>query len=387
MVKVIYINYQPLTKRFFTDYYLDICIENGFEIEYWDISQIYFKKLKLKDMIDLIEVKKILSFRELKRELFRTDIGTTLFITNITFEFKVLRLFRILSKNNCKLAFFARGMYPAPIKKAKNKILEILSSYDLRRMINGILNRFAFLLKKTGVIKTYNIIFRAGSEGIITIGAGYSFELIKSKIVDINYFDFDKFLSNEPDDLLLTSKYCIYLDEYLPYHPDWQITGEITVKPNEYYRKMNNFFEIIENKMNIEVIIAAHPKALKYEKTNPFNGRRIIFGKTCQLVRNSLFAITHHSTSISFPMLYGKPIVFITSENQKKIMPLLYQLTIHLAQFTNSPIIFFDKYKGEDFSLNVDKSIFKDYKYKYLTSKESENRLSSEIFIETILKL
>jgi hypothetical protein len=387
MEKVVYISYQPLTKKFYNDYYLDTCIENGLKIEYWDITKIYFKNLILKDTLDINEIKKFYSFRELKVELSKTDIMKTLFITNITFGYKVLRLFRILSVHKCKLAFFARGMYPSPVKTESTKIIETIRSFDYYRMLNGINNRIASWLKKIGTIKTYDIIFRAGSEGVITIGAGYFIDKLKAKIIDINYFDFDKYLTCKNENLPIKQNYCVYLDEYLPYHPDWQIINVKSVTPEDYYINVNNFFEKIENRMNVEVVIAAHPKALNYEKENPFNGRKIFFGKTCELIRDSSFSLTHHSTSISFPILFGKPIIFITSESQKKIMPDLYELSFYFSSVLNSSFIHFDSYKGEDIGLEVDNDKYDDYKYKYLTSKASEGLISSDIFIETVSKL
>jgi len=387
MKKIVYISYQPLTKKVYTDYYIETCIDKGFELEYWDITQIYFKNLILKDTLDITGIKKFYSFRELKVELSKTDKKKTLFITNITFGYKVLRLFQILSVHKCKLAFFARGMFPSFFKTESTKIIETIRSFDYNRLLNGINNRIASWLKKIGIIKTYDIIFRAGSEGVITIGAGYFIDNLKAKIIDINYFDFDKFLICKNKNISVKHNYCVFLDDYLPFHPDWQIINVKTVSPTDYYSNINNFFEAIEKKMKIDVVIAAHPKALNYEKENPFNGRKIVYGKTCELVRDSLFSITHHSTSISFPILCGKPIIFITSESQKVIMPRLYELTFHLSDVLNSSVIHFDTYQGEDIALKVDTDKYDEYKYKYLTSKASEGRKSSDIFIETVSQL
>ena len=48
ITKVVYIGYQPLTEKVKSDFYFNIVLENGFELEYWDLSSIYFPNV-LKD--------------------------------------------------------------------------------------------------------------------------------------------------------------------------------------------------------------------------------------------------------------------------------------------------------------------------------------------------
>lgn len=387
MKKVIYISYQPITLKFYSDYYVGNFIEEGFDVEYWDISKLYFPEISFEISFDFIGAMKILSFTELKELLTKVDLKSAIFITNITYEFKVWRLFLLLSYFNCTLVAFGRGMYPSPKKNKNSKIKEIISSFDLKRMITGAKNKAAAMLKHFNIIKPYNLIFISGSEGYHTLGFGNYYDLSSAKVINVNYFDYDKFLASTNGTPLIDKEYCVFLDEYLPYHPDISITGIKTVSAENYYPRLNEFFDLIESAYNINVIIAAHPKAQKYKSENLFNGRQIFFNKTCELVRDSMFVMTHHSTSISFPILFKKPIFFISSQEQKIKMPQLYELTFHLSNVLNSSVIHFDTYQGEDIALNVDIEKYEDYKYKYLTSKESEERQSSEIFIEAILQI
>ena len=387
MKKVIYISYQPITLKFYSDYYVGNCIEKGFDVEYWDISKLYFPKISFESSLDFIGVRKILSFHEFKELLSKVDLEFAIFITNITYEFKVWRLFLLLSSSNCTLVAFGRGMYPSPKKTKNSKIQEIILTFDLNRMFTGLRNSLSTMLKRYQFVKTYDFIFRSGSEGYLTLGFGNHYDLNSAKVINVNYFDYDKFLESINGITLIDKEYCVFLDEYLPYHPDISITGIKTVSAENYYPKLNKFFDFIESKCNISVIIAAHPKAHKYKSENLFNGREIFFNKTCELVRDSMFVITHHSSSISFPILFRKPIFFISSQEQKTEMPQLYELTFHLSDVLNSSVIHFDSYNGEDITLKVDFEKYDDYKYKYLTSKESENRQSSEIFIEAILQI
>ena len=388
MEKVIYIGFQPITSNFYSNFYVDKCIDKGLEVEYWDITQLYFPNINFGEPFDFEGVKHIKSFNQLKSFLSLVEMKSSIFIIHITYCFMALRLFLILSAYNCPLAFFGRGMHPAPERTMTLKFREVILSLDYKRFIRGIGSWIAATLKQNKIVKNYDFIFSAGSEGYKTTGVGYQLDVTKGRVINVNYFDYDKYLDSLHGNPIIERAYCVFLDEYLPYHPDVAITGIKTVVADNYYMQLNKFFDFIENKYDLKVIIAAHPKAFKYKSDNPFDGRTIIFNRTCELVRDSEFVMTHHSTSMSFPILFKKPILFITSQAQKILMSIYYELTFFFGEYLNCQVIHFDNFESkEDFKFFVDVEKYDSYKYKYLTSKESENRISSEIFIETISKL
>jgi hypothetical protein len=387
--KVVYINYQSISEKYCTDYYLFECLENGLNVEYWDVSNLYFPESSFQTLENAnIKLLKFNSLFDFKTEIISNNIDSTLFITNITYEFKVWRLFRVLTSCNCKLAFFARGMFPVPSRKVSSKILKLILTIDFKKIRQVFRSYLALFFKKHKIIKTYDLIFRAGSEGGSTTGIGYHYDLNTSKIVEINYFDYDKYLKVSKESSIFQEDYCVFLDVYLPYHPDVQMMGIKTVSADSYYENLNKYFDFVEKTYNTNVVVCAHPKAQKYKSQNPFNGRKIVFNKTCELVKEAKFAITNYSTSISFPILFKKVIFLISSNEEKEKMLDLYETTIHLGQILNSNVTQFDR--EDTYSINnfsIDNELYKDYIYKYLTSKESENRFSSEIFIQTILNL
>ena len=390
MQKVIYISYLPLTKKRYYDFYLDFLSENGKDIEYWDLGNLYFPNLnlQLKDTVDLSYVKRFHSLKNMDIALRQQDINNTLFIVMITYEGRVISLFRLLTIHKCKLAFFARGMYPIPPNNITNKLKRILKKIEVIKIIKYFQNYFqniiAYSYKQFGLVKTYDIVFQAGSQGSMTIGVGQNFDIKKSRIVNINYFDFDKYLQHKTGKPIVDGPYCVFLDEYLPFHPDDLMLNNKSIPAEPYYMELNKFFDMIERKMHLKVVIAAHPKASGYEKENPFCGREIFFDKSCELVRDTRFAMSHHSTSISFPILFNKPLLFLTSKNQKEITPGFYNHTKFLSLTLNSPLIYFDSCKYKDIILTVDENIYNNYKYCYLTSEESEHNLSKNIYYEYI---
>lgn len=389
--KIIFINYQPFTSKYYADYYLQDCINKQLEVEYWDLSKLYFPNVSFSEGNEFnIEVKQINTLKELRVNINNNNNLTTIFITNITYEFRVWKFFRILTLYKCKLIFFARGMYPMPNKSTSSKITEVVLNLNFTRIILAIKNKMSILFKKYKLIKSYDVVFRAGSEGGLTIGYGSDFDLKHAKIVEINYFDYDNYLSviNNNPKPQIDGEYCVFLDQYLAFHPDIAICGLKNVNPIIYYSELNNYFKFIELKYNLKVVIAAHPKATGYKTNNPFLGREIIFDKTCELVKDSNFVLTHHSTAISYPILFNKPIIFLNSDELENKMPDLYDLTIYLGDYLNCKVVNFDKFEDKkDLNLMVDTIKYNGYINKYLSSTATQKKISSEIFIDKIMSI
>lgn len=387
--KVIYIGYQPLTEKVIKDFYFQNLIDEKISVEYWDLTNIYFPNV-LKDNLVRDFIFKINSFSKLKDCLNKQNIENTLFISNITFEYRVLVLYKILSKYNCKTAFFARGALPSfsGESKVQSIFVKLRKVLDLNLLFRFVRNKYALLLKKINVISPYDIIFRAGKSGTQTIGVGYWIEEKESKIIDVNSFDFDNYIETNQYEKIINNKYCVYLDEYLPHHPDFEMLNIKTIEPIDFYNKLNAFFEFVEKKYDIEVVIAAHPKAEKYKENDFFNNRKVFFNKTGILVRYSEFILAHCSTSISFGVLNSKPMLFLITDGIKNIMPYYFDFITGFPKTLGSNLINIDRDLNNNCTISKPcDSKYSAYKYNYLTSEKSEIRISSEIFVETILKL
>lgn len=385
--KIIYIGYQPLTVKVRDDFYLLIVQEQGFEIEYWDLHKIYFPDVQLSG-IKAEYIFSVNNLIDLESRIANQSINQSLFISIITFEFRVIKLFLLLKKYNCQTAFFARGALPFAPTTSKSIFSKIKKSFNPKLLFAFLRNNYASYLKNKGKINNYDFVFNAGELGIQTIGIGYHTEKSKSKIFQINSFDFDKYIQNRDSVNLIDTKYCLFLDEYFPYHPDFKILGIETLEPIEYYNSLNRFFNLVETRFKIEVIIAAHPKADGYKTNNPFNGRKIFFNLTAELTKFAEFTIAHCSTSISFAVLNEKPVIFLYSDLLKSTMPSYFNLIANFSVIFGGALVNVNNFSVKDIVVPaIDQFKYADFKYKYLTSEESESRKSSDIFIEAISKL
>lgn len=387
--KIVLIMCQPISWKIITDFYINEIISEGIGFEYWDISQLLFKRKY--DVTDNSDFKEYLcsSFEHidsLKRRLQDLDLSETVFIPQITYDWKSYKFFKTISQANCHCFFFARGALPA--YKAKRSAPNIVGLFNYKlpakiclKLIQKIKNSYLLAQREKGVVKSFDVLFTAGKNGTDVIGVGNHIDNQNSKIVPINYFDFDTFLSDSKDEIFPRSKYCVFLDEYFIGHPDFKALGLPLVDANAYFGTLNDFFDFIEKEFGVEVIIATHPKS--GYKENPFNGRKTVKFTTAQLVKHSEFVICHMSTAISFAILNEKPLLFVSCSAIKSKMPQYDFYIRFFASYLNSAFIYLtDKISSkEKIQLKIDREAYKQYAYNFLTHKSTEQTTTREIFL------
>jgi len=247
-------------------------------------------------------------------------------------------------------------------------------------------NYITGLLKRMGYVKCYDYIFAAGSMGGTTIGVGWQYDMQRARVVQINSFDLERTLfRRRPTNLPQGGRFCVFLDIYYPYHPDAVVMG-LRLPPAEWYFCMiNRYFEEIERSLGVVVVIAAHPKAMKYRSQNPFGKRKIVFDCTPEAVRGADFVLTHFSNSKNCAVVANKPIIFLTSHYEQQFLPLFHALAKLQACELGAQWYYFD---GDMPSVprifQVDVTKYSEFRYKYLTSPESESRLSANIVVSAV---
>ena len=383
--KVVFVGYQPLTKKIREDFYLQELVENNFGVEYWDLSEIFFKTKSEDIYIDPMVVK-FTTLKEFEKKIRLINIESTLFHLTITYEYRVTRLYRILSKYKCKTSFFGRGVQPVFSKKKSGSIFfEIYSNLKDKISLVFVKNVFAFFLKKFGIVNHYTLVFKSGFDGIKAVGVGNRIDNKKSKIIEVNSFDFEEFKIKKQNARIIQKKYCVYLDEYLPFHPDFELFNLPTVDQSIFYDKLNAFFTRIEFNFNIHVVIAAHPKASKYKEYNFFEGRDIFFNKSMELTRHAEFVLFHCSSSVNFAVLNNKTILSLNARIFEQFMPIQHGTINAFSEELGTKIIYFDEnFDKTSQLLKPNRNKYKEYVYRYLTSLDSAAFLTSEVYINAI---
>ena len=381
--KILYIRYLPLTEKVFNDFFLADTIKAGFEVEYWDITKVCLKlELEQEDDSYLATCRKFLNYKEIAKAIKLQNIERTLFVVLMPFEQSVTKLYRIFAKNNCCVAAFGRNQLPQP-PVVFSKRYNVFDPKRLKRILKRI--HFEFL-KKVGALKANDIIFYDGELGWCGVGIISEKEFNEATQVRINSVDYDTILALEKtgSQPVVQGDYVLFLDEYLPLHPDFKIlTGYGVLDVATYYNQLNRYFDRIEKQYGIPVVIAAHPKALRYKKENFFNGRQVYWKKTVELSLGAKFFITHDSTSLNFAVILGKPLHFITSDAIKEALYTVHADVLLFSELLGCRYQYVDR---DDEPLNISMEVcterYEWYKKKYMTSDQTKQILSRDIFLD-----
>jgi len=381
--KIIYIRYIPLTAKVYKDFYMDEVEKAGIDMEYWDVSALFFKNsYDQEDSSFLTNTIKFDTYDELEKAIIKLQpLANKLFVSIMTFEGRVLKLYKMFTKYNCVLAVFGRNMLPLPAQNRKSIYYSVknISFEKVKRFLN---TRSIIRGKENGRIKPYDIMFLGGTEGWKGIGIINENDVAKAEIIKVNSDDYDNYLMLKGAKRIIDYDYILFLDEYLPLHPDTLLFGIKNVSEKQYYPELNKYFDRVEEQFGMPVVIAAHPKAVRYKNEDFFNGRKVFFEQTSQLTEHSNFVLAHDTTSINYAISFNKRLHFITSKNIYNEINMVHRNSANFADFLGCNLQWFDKNDPINLIEELPVENYEKYRNKFQTSCETQNKLSKDVFIE-----
>jgi hypothetical protein len=252
------------------------------------------------------------------------------------------------------------------------------------RLVQEVFNRSrASGLRKLRLVAPFAVTFAAGA--VARAASTYSL-----RVVPISYFDYDLYLKARADGgrRLVEERYIVFLDNYVPLHPDLAFSGYPRIDPARYYRSLNRFFDLLERAYGMRVAIAAHPRADYH--TGTFAGRPMYRMVTAELVRDAEFVISHHSTAISYAVLNAKPLLFIHTDDIAATYAHSFMNYLRcFARCLDAPLYNIDAVgDARQIALRpVNAARYERYKYDFLTCPEAENTPTQEILWREIRAL
>lgn len=202
-------------------------------------------------------------------------------------------------------------------------------------------------------------------------------------------FDYDVYLNNGHQELELGERYAVFLDEDMAFHLDYDHSGiKPPTTPDRYYPVMNRFFERFERANGMRVIVAAHPRSQYELRPEVWSGRTLIRNKTAQLVRDADCVLGHSSTSLSFAVLWRKPILFLSSNDLAHSY-----LGPHIAlrsSLLQRPLVNVDECPAvlpdPDALLVVDEDVYSRYVSEFIKFPGSPDLPAWQIFSEFVMR-
>lgn len=373
---IVLIDHEPYSTRRRELFYIDELRDAGYNVAVWDISQLVFPGIKVTDEITESYLKKIYTIDEIDKLLQTVNIDSTIFFVEAHNCWRNRKLFKLLSQYKCKTV--KMNLYA-------NLAIKIT-------IINKIIQLWLPTLSQTVHRKSLEIINRLYDKYHHIYFPDYylSSSSLGNPNQRINHPDYEKFKFNDHFPVI-QNKYIVFLDTYFPYHPDLKYhdhfnNNDIEECAKKYYQTLNRFFDFLETKYKMPVVIAAHPKS-DYSG-DEFCRRQIIKYKTDNLVINSSLVITQTSNAISYIALADKPVIFISTDTSN-LIPRYKHMTNLLANALNKKVYNLDAISDYD-SINVskiDNETRTDYIYKYLTTEEAQNNKNIEILKSLLEKI
>jgi hypothetical protein len=193
-------------------------------------------------------------------------------------------------------------------------------------------------------------------------------------------------------DLIKDKKQCnsgniVFLDEDMPFHPDYSYFN-ITSPVNHasYYLSLNIFLRDLEKYRREKVLIALHPRA-EFSRSSSMFQFEVIQGNSVDLVNGASLVIAHSSTSIQFAVIFKKPILLLTTNEIVKRLDVQMAIDAFSFELGCAVINIDEPYNLNNLKVEVDEEKYSNYFHNYIKSPMSQkNKSTWEIFLEYINK-
>jgi hypothetical protein len=328
MKRIVIIVKRPPAKRDMERFGIDIALARGFSVTVFDLGEMLHPNLDnaaqfTPDCPDL-EIRRLSHRRQLP-ELGRIASAADLVISAVSSEGLsrlVLPIFRALGKAEAPYLVMA----PQPMPFAAPSIQSGRFGALIRRLrsfdpLTSLLARIPPRL--LGIHHAAHIVHGSLAAAAIRnnlVGPD-------TKVIPAHSWDYDTLLRTAPSGETADLPQAVYLDQYLPFHPDAIAMGYRAPDPALHYRQLESLFRRIETEYGLEVVVAAHPRADYSDKPFAYPGRRIVFGRTVQLIAESRLTLGYVSTALGIAAALDKPIGLFASQDMLNCHP-VYPIAI-----------------------------------------------------------
>lgn len=382
--QVIYLASSPLIKRDFDRFGIKNWQDSGWKVKVFDVTNFLYpeywhyidgEKLSIKFQ----GLRIIKNLKEITN-LLKNIKSKVVFIDLLKFSSTEEKI-RNFARNYGPLVKIKLGFIPKPEFKR-----DFLSLFNLLKNPKLFYKRLKFfIIRKFEINRSLKY-----NPDYLVVGGKKSISRVnykKTKVIRAHNLDYDFFILEK--DIKKKTFSLVFLDEYGPYHPDF---NRMKIKPfmtaENYYPIIDFGLSKIAKSFNLNVKIAAHPKSdysnkfLKYKHS-------IFENKTFELIKEADAVVTLGSTALQWAVIMKKPIIFVTTnEIQTSIYAKTYSKFIDFyAKTLGKKVLNLSNIsKISDFKkyFVVDEEKYENYIDNYIKIKGTPKKLVWNIVIEQI---
>lgn len=287
-------------------------------------------------------------------------------------SFASIAVRRELRSRGILRAIVQGGLLPDPVTSLSQKLTRFLRTYPPRSLLRNVLRR---VFRRIQTQPPPDLILMSGSAGLDQPGV----HEIPHRVW-AHSFNFDTYLGMSGAPPAERGAYAVFLDEDVVHHPDYEHSGLRAPATDAYYPAMQRLFAEIEHRYGLKVIVAAHPKSRYDLRPNLWGPYEVILGQTPELVRDARLVLCHMSTSITFAVLWRRPLLFLTSRELDRSYMQPYMTSI--SSQLNAPVVNIDgeAYDRMPSNFEVDIAAYERYRERYIKRAASPELPAWEIF-------
>ena len=390
MNKIIFLCGRYLEKRDFIQFGISRYQKKNIKVEIWYLNQLVKRNYKTKRFkLNNIDIKEIKNLSSLENEL-KKNMSNCLYNSKINYSFDTMKIYKLLSKYGTNYLVQASMFSNKQGRQGKIK-------NSLKNKFNLLIKKKFFHIKKIFLYKIFNLIsptilgikkakyvYLMGKESYLN---RKSHKLVgkKTSLIWGHHRSYDDFLRSGARKIKTKKKKALYIDSGAPYGPDLIELGLDDLKPNSYYRSVRMFLEKLNKNFGYKIEISCHPKIGIGNLKKHFKNFPIKVHKTIDQVMNSDLIVLHDSTARNFAVMYKKPVIFITNNEELKSVYNHYGDTSKIANLVNKKPLNIDLCSNIDIKNNLilNRKIYQNYFTNFIKFR-GEKKLQPEIIIQKL---
>ncbi len=315
MRSILYLTDQPFDQRNFDRFGVQTWMDRGWQVQVWDVTplahpRVWEEHLRLGGQLKEFAGYVLLSSKAEMRRALPTLRGFERFIDfagDGTFSGRLKRrLVRMgLVRVSCSI-----GSIPEPGDGVQRglwqKLGKAFAAGPLRsaRLLSSSISRsMAAAHMRPGVMVV------SGTKSTPAGGAP------GVELVAAHNLDYDTYLSIRGSASQPARPYAVFVDQDYCFHLEYIYQGvPAVVSPANYFPAVCRALRSIAGALDLDVRVAAHPRAAYQHRPDYFEGIPLEHGRTAELIRDCAVVVCHDSTAIQLAVLFQKPVIFVTTD-------------------------------------------------------------------------
>lgn len=338
VTKIIFFVETPFNRRDYGRYGIEILQKNGFDVEAWDFSRFLRPRAPQRaaesDSANWDGHKQFQSGRE-ACDAIAALTPSCFVVCIVAYRLRSFSLYRALSRAPVRYCIEMTNVIPGVGAVGNPKsVLARIGQSSPSQLLDAFFSRVPFrwlgirpaaLLLAGGTCSERKVPAYPGDRETRTLWA--------------HKLDYDVYLNERDRPVPVDAKLGVFLDEYLPFHPDYDRLGLTAFSSADaYYPALRRFFDFLEREQGVRIVIAAHPHSRYGDHPDYFGGRPVLKGQTLELARKAGFVIAHSSTALNFAVLFRKPVVFVTTDSLQRSRRMDHSIRAMAAWLGKTPI-------------------------------------------------